>query len=188
MIYKKRDEKINVLKDEFNLNSEPDSFFDSMIRSAYIGEYGFVLLHNKIIDDLVNYIGSRKVADLGSGSGYLSHRLAERGVDVTAIDNTNRQFSKIWKLDIQEDFTKLDLDEYEVLILAWPEMSSEAFDVATKLKPHQELIYQGESQGGCTADHKFFKYVEQYFKETGLFNDNHLRFDGVHDHWYSFKL
>lgn len=179
----------DILRSEYLFPVTQDSNFST--RMKFISTYGFILLHNKLLTQLANFLYGKKVADIGSGSGYLSLRLLELGVNITAIDNHSSRpdyFKTIWKHDINQDATKMDLDSYDVIILAWPEMDDTAFKIAQQIKPHQQLIFQGEGCGGCTANDNFFNYIEKFFKQEELFSDTHLSFFGIHDSWNLFTL
>lgn len=176
--------------------SEKDNWFQEIsTRDQFVKRYGFVLLTNDTVSELANICGSKKVAEVGSGLGYLSYRLTQAGCNVTAIDDRSwfgsSYNSTIWQLDLELDASKKGvLDNYDIIILSWPPMNSFAYNVIKNMQPNQYLIYQGEAEGGCTANSKFFEYLERKFiledQRTEKLNKNHINFEGIHDRWYMY--
>lgn len=170
-----------------------------MGRERYISQYGFVLLTAECVDALASLLGGKSVLEVGAGTGFLSHCLAEKGVDVLAQDLASPgeaspyRFQKKWKLDHLGPFEEVLTDKYDVVLLSWPCMgSSFAFNVAKSMVQGQILVYQGEGAGGCTASDAFFDYVDGSdwaFQEdaTDALNQHHRRFPAIHDRWLVFK-
>jgi hypothetical protein len=197
---------LKVLTKDFGLELEcPQKGYSSPIfaklamafeaRESFIAKYGFVILGEATINSLTNICHNKKVVDVGSGLGYLSHRLHSNGIDITAIDfKPTREFysylkrSNLWKLDYDQDARDHDLSQYEVIILCWPPYdTSFGYEIASRVQPGQILIYQGEEKGGCTADDNFFDLIYSQFEEfpndTDLLNQHHSTFLGIHDYW-----
>jgi hypothetical protein len=170
-----------------------------MGRDRYIAEYGFVLLTAECVDALASLLAGKSVLEVGAGTGFLSHCLAEKGVNVLAQDlaspgeSSPYRFQKKWKLDHIGPFEEVLTDKYDVVLLSWPCMGSRfAFNVAKAMVKGQVLVYQGEGAGGCTASDAFFDYMESTdwtFQEeaTEGLNRHHRRFPAIHDRWLVFK-
>jgi len=170
-----------------------------MGRDHYIAQYGFVLLTAECVDDLANLLAGKAVLEVGAGTGFLSHCLAEKGVNVLAQDLASPgeaspyRFQKKWKLDHIGPFEEVLTDKYDAVLISWPCMGSRfAFNVAKAMVQGQVLVYQGEGAGGCTASDAFFDYMESTdwtFQEeaTEGLNRHHRRFPAIHDRWLVFK-
>ena len=163
-------------------------------RDQYVSEYGFVLLTQECVDALAGILSHKRVLEVGAGTGFLSHCLAEKGVNIVAQDavrpkNGSYGFQKTWKLDTIGPFEESLTQEHDAIILSWPCLgSSFAFEVAKAMVPGQILIYQGEGPGGCTADDDFFDYTSGddwvvREEETSRLNEFHCQFPAIHDHW-----
>ena len=136
------------------------------IRQKHIQLLGFPIITKEVIFELASFLGKMKVADLGCGTGYISAALKARGVNIDAYDDYSSNYS-VGKMNNAQyceihnvDYFEIDLEQYHAILMSWPDYDSEnAFEIASKMKPGQILIYQGESKGGCTADDNFFDLV-----------------------------
>lgn len=76
------------------------------------------------------------------------------------------------------------------MLLTWPPYEMQfALRVAQGMVPGQLLVYEGESQGGCTGDDAFFEFVSQAKMWEPLtdmasdLNAVHVTFETSSDHW-----
>lgn len=164
-------------------------------RNAFIKDFGFVYLTKECAQALTEFLMSMRCLDVGSGTGWLSHLLAERGVETVAADKGGDAFaqhrmSKVWKRDFEGDAVTLLPGEFDAVILTWPHVSSGlASRVVDTMKQGQVLVYQGEGSGGCTAEEAFFDVIENTAlwepleTVTRQLNEVHVQFDGLHDTW-----
>lgn len=166
-----------------------------MSREKYIAQYGFILLTKECLNALFELLRGKRVLDVGSGVGFLAHCLAEKGVEITALESfdpsteENEYFrGKPWKLDKTCSFEDELPGEYDVVILSWPCMDKPfAYEVALSMKPGQLLVYQGEWRG-CTADGAFFDYIDGpdwsvEEQSTRALNAHHRSFPDIKDRW-----
>lgn len=175
------------------------SFGFMMARDRYVSEYGFVLLTRECVDALAELLAGKAVLEVGAGTGFLAHCLAEKGINVVAQDQASPGeastyfFQKKWKLDHIGPFQDTLSTLYGAVVMTWPCMgTSFAFDVATRMARGQLLIYEGEGPGGCTASGAFFNYVRGpdwavEEQATYLLNQHHRQFPAIHDRWMVFK-
>lgn len=172
-----------TLLEEFPLGEE------FMMRWNHVENYGFVILTTETISLLKDFLGNKKVLDVGAGSGYLSNLLRLRGVNVTPIDNFSHQimagytFKKFSSDIIKVDVKDHPVEDYEVIILSWPH---DGMETLNKMTSGQILIYQGESCGGCTGSEEFFDTLSDPSQFVGMehnLNKYHLKFSGIHDYW-----
>jgi SAM-dependent methyltransferase len=153
-----------------------------------------------VIDALATLLAGKKVLDAGSGSGWLAARLGERGINILASDWTDYRTAdrsskrgypirEVFRLDYHGNAVDLLPGDYDTVLLVWPNYATQfAENVARAMRSGQTLIYEGESQGGCTADKEFFQHLRNSFNpsvyEMAELDKNHRTFPGVHDKWW----
>jgi SAM-dependent methyltransferase len=169
-------------------------------RKRFLAEIGFCLVTAEVIDALATLLAGKKVLDAGSGSGWLAARLGERGINVLAADWTDYRTAdrsskrgypirEVFRLDHRGNAVDLLPGDYDTVLLVWPNYETQfAKNVACAMRSGQALIYEGESEGGCTADQKFFQHLRNSFNpgvsEMDRLNKNHRTFPGLHDKWW----
>jgi len=171
-----------------------------MGRNRYVDQYGFVLLTRECVDAICALVAGKLVLEVGAGTGFLAHCLAEQGVKIVAQDMTSpedgsKYFSpkKPWKLDHVGPFEERLTAEFGFVLMSWPCMGTPfAMNVAKSMVPGQVLIYQGEGWGGCTAADDFFEYIdgpewEVQSDATSSLNEHHRQFPAIHDRWLVIK-
>lgn len=169
-----------------------------MERKSYIGKYGFSIYSKETLDALAQYLkqANGPTLEIFAGSGYLSDRLAKRGTPIIASDKGAATFEKykianVYKRDIECDVFDLNLEEFQTVIMAWPEMNLNAYLIAQKMQPGQVLIYVGEEEGGCTATEEFFNEVgtnwERLDGVEAQFNQHHYSFLSIYDSFFVFR-
>jgi len=143
------------------------------------------------VNPLVKYIGKRRVIEVMSGAGWLAGALREKGVNIMATDNYSWADKRGWEM--QTEVEKINcfkaIEQYgrsrSLLIMSWPYMDDKAYHCARlyhSVNPSGKIIYIGESQGGCTANDKFFSHTETV--RTKSFQQviyNYKTWFGVHD-------
>ena len=170
-------------------------------RRKRIMDTGFCTHSQEIVMALVKLIGDRKVFEVGAGKGHLARLLYDQGVDIRAVDSRagNSTRPEWWETPNYFDVEHLDattLDELpgEVILMVWPCWRDKfAEDIARKIKPGQLLLYYGESEGGCTADAGFFKFIYSAMTEQELpeeFNTHSVTYHTLNDYWsaYTYPL
>ncbi len=169
-------------------------------RKRFLAEIGFCLVTAEVIDALAILLAGKKVLEAGSGSGWLAARLGERGINLLAADWTdyrtaNRASKRgypirdVFRLDYHGNAVDLLPGDYDIVLLVWPNCETQfAKNVVCAMRSGQALVYEGESEGGCTADQEFFQYLRSSFSpnvsEMAELNKNHRAFPGLHDKWW----
>lgn len=169
-------------------------------RKRFLAEIGFCLVSAEVIDAVATLLAGKKVLEAGSGSGWLAARLGERGINILAADWTDYRTAdrsskrgypirEVFRLDHHGNAVDLLPGDYDTVLLVWPNYQTQfAENVACAMRSGQALIYEGESEGGCTADQEFFQYLRNSFNpsvsEMAELNKNHRTFPGVHDRWW----
>lgn len=166
-------------------------------RQQRILEEGFPIITRESLDELVRYIGTDTVFEVGAGTGYLARLLHDRGVIVSAVDSkegrcTRQQWweegrTPYFPIDFI-DATKLATLPGDIVLMSWPCYDSNyAYEIARKLLPGQVLLYQGESRGGCCATNEFFDYLNygnRFIRENlDDLEDAHIADCDVNDNW-----
>lgn len=168
------------------------------LRNQYITNVGFPILTKEVAYQLRKGLASKRVIEVGCGSGYLSYTLRGFGLDITAVDTFKTLYSianfkkRAYTDIVREDATSMDLSAFDVVIMSWPDYKSPfAYKVASNMRVGQYLIYQGESYSGCTADDDFFDLIDSSFKEypylSNSLNKFHVQFSGIHDYWNVYR-
>lgn len=168
-----------------------------IIRDIYNAAFGFPLITQEVIAELKIRFESRKILEVGAGTGYLAKLLQDLGINIKPTDtndwakngnsyyrNWNQSFTEVEEIDALEAIDKYG-DEYDTVLISWPPyLKPLAYDVLTKcLEKGLKLIYIGEDEGGCTADDAFFRLVEEKC-DMDVFADSYTPFWGIHDRIY----
>ena len=132
-------------------------------RWSVVHEYGFVVVSQELLDTLATMLVNKRCLEVGAGSGFLSHFLS-RGVDIQASDlggtcASNYGLSKVWQRDHEGNSLSLLPGAFDAVVLCWPPYNgSFGADVLQAMAPGQLLFFEGEGQGGCTADDAFLMH------------------------------
>lgn len=170
---------------------------DPIVRLERIHNTGYTVLSSELLDELLKFIGTSSVFEVGAGSGYLSRVLADHGVDVVgAIDSQdgNNTRDEWWDRPRYFDVQKVKVEDLdglpgEIILMTWPCMSDFAFNVIQKMRPGQFLLYHGESKGGCTANARFFDRLEKgpfVRVNTDAIEDQEISEIGQLDRWSAY--
>lgn len=184
----------------------PPNIADAQLhaRQIFRAEYGFFVPTAEAIERVVQLLRRElgptvRILDAGSGSGYLSKALCERGIGAFAVDcrdyeNKNRKFGYPLATVHQRDALGNAVDYvkqgFDVVLLTWPPFGwTFAEDVLEAMLPGQWLIYEGEMKGGCCGTDGFFDTVtdttkwERRIDLEHMLNEVHVNFLGLHDQW-----
>lgn len=162
------------------------------MRDAFIAGFTFAIPCREALEFIAGY--SRKLVEVGAGTGFWASQLRRVGVDVVATDNvkpgevsyhhTVGAHSPILHMEAAEAITAHP--ERDVLAI-WPCMSDWLEKAIDQIKPGRKLFYIGESSGGCTADSGFFDkiYDDDQYKEIGSFNM--VQWSYIHDEMWVYE-
>jgi hypothetical protein len=170
------------------------------MRESYIRQYGFYIVSEDFIQNTVENFSKNKILEVGAGTGFLSACLQNAGVDIIPTEahltNNHYGFKKTYTEIIEEDsvnYLKNNKNRFDTVLMSWPNYDSTfAYKVVKNMVAGQTLIYIGEGYGGCTADDKFFDYMEEHAEilhnETNKFNQGSFSWVGIHDRVQIFKI
>jgi len=164
------------------------SFSFGVIRETYLAKYSHAIITNELVNSLVELCKGKKVVELGSGSGYLSHLLELKGMDITTVDTADWYTERvIRKPDIVGSYREMDFSDYDVVIMSWPNYESNAAAQVLKgLNENQLFIYCGEGLRGCCGDDDLHITLSQHWehlKEDHGVSANSLVFARIKDYW-----
>lgn len=194
----------NSLVPDFNDKGFRTDFGSSMLsfklREEYISNFGFSLMNQLLIDELTLCLKDKKVVELGAGTGWISHLLQNKNIDVQPIDlydidKNNYNFFKshtdILNVSAQDYLSKNK--NYDTILMIWPNYSSDFAAQSLDLIPQgKQLIYIGESCGGCTANERFFELLDLKCildkEKTSHLQKFTTRWSGLHDDIYVYDV
>ena len=167
-------------------------------RSHYINQAGWYILNSKTLEHLVTILGSDRVVEVFSGTGYLNYWLQyyrEPDYVTKAYDSRMyRKYQAAWAKPYagsKKNAFNVNLKSFDTVIMCWPAYDeNHAYRIVRKMKPGQRLIYQGEWWGGCTGNDQFFNYLDDHFIEdldsSDYLNSVSTSYVGINDNWYVF--
>jgi len=149
---------------------------DPIARMERVYDQGYTIVPAELLEELVAWMGSDEVFEVGARCGYLARLLADRGVNIRAVDSREGECTRDpwWERPLYFNVEKIDVRDMEsfpgrVILMTWPCQKSDfALQVAQKMQIGQMLLYHGESQGGCCATPEFFDYLRTYFSEVDV--------------------
>lgn len=167
------------------------------LRNRYVKNYNWYYMTREVFNILTTYLrglGDVKILEVAGGSGWLTHVLRKKGLNVTLNDlavpskDYYRRKQQYVPIDVKGNILHRDISGFNVFILTWPSYEEVwSLELLKKLPKGSILIYQGETKGGCCATSEFFEYLVESFSEiseiTSSLNDHHVRFMGMHDWW-----
>lgn len=172
------------------------------LREPFREAYGYVLATDEVMRVLAQFLAPLgRVLDAGCGSGYLAHELARRDVDVLAVDlfdplvpseagTTRFPIRQRYRLDAQGSAVDYLGHDVGAVLLCWPPLKRPmAHELARRMRPGQVLVYEGEPEGGCTADDAFFACMrhenlwEPLTEVTEALNQDHVTWSALDDAW-----
>lgn len=173
------------------------SFITTSIRKAYT-KFCFPLLSHEFLTDLSKLLRTvvfknKKIVELASEMGWLSHWLMKYGITMTkVIDDYSWPFD--WKQahPFVEKQNAIDCvlefrNNPEVLfILSWPYMDDLATKIWRNMRVGQYLLYIGEDYDGCTASDEFFELTEDQ-QQAFEINRYFVSFNFVHDRCHIYR-
>jgi hypothetical protein len=135
----------------------PDSPSQAAIRSYLTSNYSWSIVTSDALDRMTEFADGRGIVDFGAGNGYVSYLLADRDLDVIAIDNwAGGKPDKLWFPVHTGSFELLADTKDDVLLLSWPPKETAMATKALQAWDGDRLIYAGEILRG-TADPAFHR-------------------------------
>lgn len=119
------------------------------------------------LDELVSYLGDKRVLEVFAGNGLLAHRLTERGVSIIATTrfashdgHTYGMYHQVEELEATAAVRKYR-DQTDILLMSWPTATEGATSAALAWGADRPIVFIGEvtdlsrgnaGLGGCASD------------------------------------
>ncbi len=114
-------------------------------RLAMVTHYAWAVPNDEALNAIAEAAEGHGLVDFGAGTGYWAKLLADRGVDVVAIDNwTDQKPEKLWFPVITGSYELLPPMRDRVLFLCWPPQGTTMALNALKVWGGNTLVYVGE--------------------------------------------
>ena len=133
------------------------------LREIISKDFGmFALIDKNWIDTLSEKIreyGIHKCLEVGSGVGWLCKALNDQGISVTATDivvNEEKTVAPVIKMDAKKAIQSHP--GADALIISWPH--DDAGKMIADWPIGKWVIYIGENENGCNAEHDFFDQID----------------------------
>lgn len=139
---------------------------DEISRSQFTSLYSWAIPSEEALDAIKLY---SPVIEIGAGTGYWAMLLQNRGVDILAFDarppgpgNKNGYHKPITYTEVRRG-GQGTLSRYptRTLFLCWPPYDTPMAADCLRRYSGANLIYIGESYGGCTGDDTFHDQLEK---------------------------
>ena len=161
-------------------------------RKDFISQYGFSTPTEEAIDKLVKFIGGDSVLEIGAGYGLWAKLLQDKGVNVTAIDSHDKEWTdrkdkgsydprnqSYTDVKVMTHLNALQVyDHFNVLMMVWPDYQSLMATEATREFRGSKLIYIGEGDMGCTASNCFHEELNSWEEVERI---EIPQWEGIHD-------
>ena len=76
-------------------------------RDAFIGKFGFAVPTPFAIQAIKEFVGSRKILEVGAGTGIWARLLSDTGVAIIAVDNRSTKYSHKRKVGVYFSVQKM---------------------------------------------------------------------------------
>ena len=183
------------------------------LRNECVFNCGFSLVYYKWIDQLIismkDYIKSInkdfnniKVLEVCAGLGAISYALQHRGIktyttdlfkDTIIFKNYKNKYCDIENLDMVDAVNKY-IKDIDFIICSWPrdeldDKMIEIMNIIHDVKPEVIFIYIGEGITGCCSGYVFFENtIDDDRINLDNVNDNYIRWHGIYDSIFAFRL
>lgn len=160
-------------------------------RTCYIEYFGYTQVTKLFAYNLAQFIDDKKCLEIMAGKGCLSYALKQYDIDIIPTDNYNwgnerlNQWLDVEEIDCLDAIEKYGKD-VDYIIIGWTPYGDpiieKVFEKIKEVNPDLEIIFIGESEGGCTGTDDMFDIVEE-IEEERFFNTDisYFTWYGLHD-------
>lgn len=158
-------------------------------RQDLVERYSWAVPNKRVLQYMSSFQGP--VYEIGAGNGYWANLLEQRGVDVTAVDQSPPAADTLQWTDVGEQYISQETSHSDfgqqlrdsVVLMVWPPYGRNmAYHVARCEPAH--ILYVGETRGGCTANSKFFDTIESKYGAVETIPIP--SYEGIHDNCYHY--
>ncbi len=159
-------------------------------RDIFIERFGFAAPSPEAVKAISQFVGQRKVLEVGAGTGIWARLLSDAGVEVTAVDDWSGKYSHSMRVGTHYPVERVDGVEavkrhaHQALFLCWPDYCDPIAADALKAFRGDRLIYIGEGELGCTGDDRFHKMLDHWHQTESVVVP---QWPGLHDELTLYK-
>lgn len=146
-------------------------------RDDFVHKYAWATPSKEAIAKIKEFAGNDGILELFAGRGLWARLLRDEGIRVTATDKFSERrqyfhshdspdFTDVLNMSHIEALLKFGL-AHGTLLMCWPPYAQPFAAEAVESFPGDKIIYIGEPCGGCTADDRFDRVLEENYEETG---------------------
>jgi len=157
-------------------------------RITFCLHYAWAIPSEKAINQIVKFIGTDKVIEIGAGLGLWAYLLSIENIDIIATDDES------WKLPFYKFYNVITMDyatalkqyaDRNVLLTIWPVLDGKISDDMLNKFAGNKLIYIGEPEGDATGSAEFFRLLKEHWKLIQI-NDIPIH-SGMFDKMYLYE-
>ena len=169
-----------------NALQEITSAFDGVDRKALmfalrehiVNRWGFSLPKPQLLNAIQN-LGP--IVEVGSGAGWLTHCLQNKGIDVIATDINPWDHPHTDILSLAAD-QAVKSHPTRTVLMSWPSLDGKWPKIMLDaMAGGQKLVLISEGRGGCCANGDFFDTLHNGFQRLGVFPKATHPWAGIND-------
>lgn len=178
-------------------NAFRDLDFDSLTREAktrsvFTKTMSFAIPCSEALEKI--YSLSRRVVEVGAGTGLWAMLLDAKKVDIIATDIKPResdyaqQVGSFFPVKRMGAVGAVKAYPDRDVLTVWPCYDKQwSYDVAKAMQAGRLLFYVGEHQGGCTGSGSFHDLIGEPARFEDLGSVSLPQFSGIHDNLYIYR-
>lgn len=147
------------------------------MREELVHKYSWAVPNEEALAKIASF---SPIIEIGAGTGYWAKRIVDHGGKIVAFDR-HPEAHKHYNV-AKGDWRAVSIYPDHTLFLCWPPYNeSLAYDCLHAYKG-KHIIYVGEHDGGCTANDKFHKILEDKWETIEIIDIP--QWWGIHDRVY----
>jgi len=130
-------------------------------RDGFIERFSFAVPSKQAVRRIKEFVGERRLLEVGAGTGLWARLLSEAGVAVTAVDNASFRGRVAFAVGSWYEVERLEAllavsryADHAALMLCWPDYDTPMAADALAAFQGDRLVYIGEGESGCTGDER----------------------------------
>lgn len=123
------------------------------------------------------------IIEIGAGTGYWAWWLKQFGIDIIAYDTEpykNHYVDAQWTDVLKGSYRHMAKHRERSLMMCWPPYDEPLAYNALQFYTGEYLVYVGEGEDGCTADHNFYDLLSREWEE--VYRKYAVNWSGIHSH------
>ncbi len=133
------------------------------VRNRLVTKYSWAVPTETAIDAITKFVGEDALIDFGAGSGYWASLIANKKINIIAVDNWIDGKPDLW-YDVQTgSYEYLKFAGDRVLFMCWIPQHTDMGLTALKTWNGDKFIMVGESPARGNANSEFFEYLAKHY-------------------------